>query len=103
VSRRRSAPDGSGGPNRSRRAPDWLVAMVLAEAVALAIALITPITPTRTGSTWSAAELFSANPGYLEKVAANFVMVNGIMGVLALVVWILWSRSSSKSGQNGPG
>ena len=35
--------------------PDWLVALLMAEGVALMIALVTPITPSKTGSTWSPA------------------------------------------------
>ncbi len=56
--------------------PDWLVAVLLTEGTALLIALVTPVTPTKTGSTWSPADLFTADPSYLQKVMASFVMVS---------------------------
>ena len=82
--------------DRRSRLPDWLVAVVLTEGTALMIALVTPITPSRTGSTWSPAELFSADPNYLEKVLASFVAVNLIIAVLAPVAWVAIRRDRSK-------
>jgi hypothetical protein len=58
------------------------------EAFALAVALVTPITPSKTGSTWSPGEFFSRDPSYLEDVAASFLMVNGLLLVIGLAVWI---------------
>jgi predicted TIM-barrel fold metal-dependent hydrolase len=60
------------------------------------IALVTPITPTKTGSTWSPAELFTADPSYLEKVFASFVMVNLIIAALGLVAWVAIRRGWTK-------
>ena len=48
-----------------------------------------PLTPSKTGSTWSPAHLFTPDPTYLEKVAASFVLVNGILVGLGVVVWIV--------------
>lgn len=62
------------------------------EAFALMVALVTPITPSKTGSTWSPGELFSTDPSYLEDVAASFLMVNGLLLVIGLAVWVT-SRS----------
>lgn len=78
--------------DRRRDTPDRLVAVLLAEAVALLIALVTPITPSKTGSTWSPAELFFAQPSYLKEVLASFVLVNLLLGVLGLIVWIAVRR-----------
>jgi hypothetical protein len=59
------------------------------EAFALLVALVTPITPSKTGSTWTPGEFFSADPSYLLDVAASFLMVNGLLLVLGLTVWIV--------------
>ena len=68
---------------------DRAVGILAMESIALGIALAMPITPSKTGSTWSPAHLFTPDPTYLEEVAASFVSVNAIfvvLGVLALVV-----------------
>lgn len=82
-------------PDRKRPA-DWVVTLLLAEGVALLIALVTPITPSKTGSTWSPADLFVTDPNYLEKVIASFVAVNVLIAVLGLVVSASIRRDRSK-------
>lgn len=62
----------------------------LVEAFVLLIALIMPVTPSKTGSDRSLAEYFILNPNYIEKVLFNFVFINLIVGLLALVVFIVW-------------
>jgi len=66
------------------------------EAIALGIALATPLTPSKTGSTWSPANFFSTDPTYLEKVAASFVLVNVLLLVLGLVAWVISRRGASE-------
>ena len=58
------------------------------EAFALMVALVTPITPSKTGSTWTPGEFFSTDPSYLEDVAASFLMVNGLLLFIGLAVWV---------------
>ncbi len=58
------------------------------ELFAVLVALVTPITPSKTGSTWSPGELFSADPSYLVDVAVSFLMVNGLLLFLGLAVWV---------------
>ena len=77
------------GENPKTSVPGWVAGVLWAEAVALVIALVTPITPSKTGSTWSPANIFSENPTYLEKVAASFVVVNLLLVVLGLVAWVV--------------
>lgn len=76
--------------------PAWLQGVLWAEAVALVIALVMPLTPTKTGSTWSPANLFSTDPTYLEKVVASFVVVNLLLVVLGLAAWVVLRRSGSE-------
>jgi hypothetical protein len=64
------------------------VGIVIAEAVALLIALIMPFTPSRTGSTWSPAELFTPDPSYLPQVLANFAMIHAIYLVFGVPIWL---------------
>jgi hypothetical protein len=68
----------------SRSHSDRVTGVVVIESVALAIALVTPITPSKTGSTWSPADLMWTDPTYLQKVAASFVVVNLLIAVLGL-------------------
>ncbi len=68
----------------------------MTEAIALGIALAMPITPSKTGSTWSPANFFSTDPTYLEKVAASFVVVNFLLLVLGLVAWVISRRGASE-------
>lgn len=76
--------------------PDWAVVLLMTQGLALLIALVTPVTPTKTGSKWSPAELFLADPSYLEKVLASYVVVNLLMAVIALLAWVSVRRDRSK-------
>jgi len=66
------------------------------EAIALLIGLAMPITPSKTGSTWSPAHLFSADPSYLTEVAVYFLMTNVLILGIGVGVWVLakFKRSS---------
>lgn len=77
---------------RRKRLPDWAAGLLVTEAVAFLIALVTPVTPSKTGSTWSPAEIFWTDPGYLREVAADFVFVNLLILVLGLITWLLVVR-----------
>ena len=77
------------GRDRARRFPDWLVGIFTLEAIAVGIAVFLPLTPSKTGSTWSPAELFKADPAYFEKVLASFVTVNLLIGLLGVVAWVV--------------
>lgn len=76
---------------------DRLVAVFLVEAMALMIALVTPITPSKTGSQWSAAELIDPDPSYPLEVLVYFVLTNALFGVLGLAVY-LYARLGKDDG-----
>lgn len=61
----------------------------LSQVVALLIALVMPVTPSRTGSDWSLARAFFADPSYVHEVLVYFVLTNLLMGLLALFVLVL--------------
>ena len=85
----------SRGEKQTSRLPGWLAAVILAEAAALMIALVTPITPSKTGGpAWTPADMFSTDPSYLEEVAASFVLVNVLIAVIGLVAWVAVRRGS---------
>ena len=65
-----------------------LTGLLVLEFIALLIALVSPVTPSRTGSTWSPAELFTTDPSYGQKVLAAFVTVNLMLAVLGGIVWL---------------
>jgi hypothetical protein len=70
--------------NLRSRVSERVTGLLVIESIALAIALVTPITPSKTGSTWSPADLMWTDPTYLQKVAASFVVVNLLIAVLGL-------------------
>ena len=78
----------SGSDDSQGALPDWAVALLAVEAIALLIGLAMPITPSKTGSTWSPAQLFSTDPSYLMEVAVYFVMTNLLFLAIALVAWV---------------
>ena len=80
--------------NPRPKVSDRVVGLLVVESIALAIALVTPITPSKTGSTWSPAHLLWTDPTYLQKVAASFVVVNLLIVVLGLAALAVakWDR-----------
>ena len=79
----------NGVSDKRLRIPDRLKAVAVVEVIALLIALVEPITPSKTGSTWSPAEIFAANPSYLAKVLASFISVNLLIAILGIVAWVV--------------
>jgi hypothetical protein len=68
---------------------DRLVGLLALETIAVGIALVAPVTPTRTGGEpWTPARWFTPDPTYLEDVAGSFVTVHVIFLVLGLLVWL---------------
>jgi len=66
-----------------------LTGILVVEVIAALIALVEPVTPSKTGSKWSPAEIFTTDPSYLQKVLAAFVAVNLLFAVLGVVVWVV--------------
>lgn len=71
---------------------EWLL---LIEGVAVMIAMVMPVTPSKTGSDWSLAELVYSEPTYLQEVFVNFVFTNVLILVVGAAV-ILWVRLQEK-------
>ena len=65
----------------------WKAVLIL-EWIALLIGLAMPITPSKTGSDFSMADLFFEDPTYLQEVLVYFLLTNALFGVLAVVVFI---------------
>jgi len=78
--------DPSGKPPRI---PDRLKAVAVVEVIALLIALAEPVTPSKTGSTWSPAEIFTPDPSYLAKVLASFISVNLLIATFGGLAWVV--------------
>lgn len=66
----------------------WKI-LFLIEASLLAISLILPITPSKTGSDKSLAEYFIESPNYFEQVLFNLVFINLIVGFISIIVLIV--------------
>ena len=81
------------GEKESLTRKDRLVAIAAIETISIGIAIFMPITPSKTGSTWSPASLFTENPSYLQDVAAWFVMTNFLFYAMLLAAWLMNRRS----------
>lgn len=92
-----------GGRDRRSPLPDRLVGLLTVETIALAIALVMPLTPSRTGSTWSFAHLYWPEPTYLQKVFATFLVGNALFALLGVVVWLLVRRDRARESGDGGG
>ena len=68
----------------------WQIVLGL-EAIAAMIALVMPLTPSKTGSTTGIPHLFFDEPTYLQEIAVHFVATNALIGLIALAAWI-WLR-----------
>ena len=62
----------------------WQAALLL-EATALMIALVMPVTPSRTGTEWSLAELVFPEPSYVQEVVVYFAAANLVMLLVGAV------------------
>ena len=78
------------------RLPGWAAGLLVMQTIALGIAVVTPITPSKTGSTWSPAEYFTPEPTYLQKVLAAYVVVNVLLLLLGLLAWVFARRDGSE-------
>jgi hypothetical protein len=67
--------------------------LLLVEAIALVIALVVPLTPSKTGGDVRLGKYFFAEPTYLHEVLVGFVLVNGIIMVFAIAFWIYNARN----------
>lgn len=82
-------PEG-GPPEPSSPRRDLAVALFLGEATAVLIALFMPLTPSKTGSRWTPAEWFWAEPSYLQKAVVYYLLIHAL--TLAIVVTVLVVR-----------
>jgi hypothetical protein len=71
------------------RSSDRVVGILAIQSIALLIGIAMPLTPSKTGSTWSPAQLFWDDPSYLREVAVYFVMTNLLILGIGLVVWLV--------------
>ena len=70
---------------------------LLIEAIALFIALIMPITPSKTGSDTNLADWFFKDPNYFQEVLIHFIFINIIFVFIgiALMIWKKNQKSDS--------
>jgi len=65
------------------------------QAVLLALGLIMPITPLKTGGRANAASLFFENPGYLHEALVWYLFYNVVVALIAVIV-VIWARRSKE-------
>lgn len=68
---------------------------LLTEGVAVMIAMVMPVTPSKTGSDWSLAEIVYSEPTYLQEVFVYFVFTNLLVLIVGAAV-VLWVRLQEK-------
>ncbi len=83
--------------DRQREYSLWII-VLLFEFIALLIGLVMPITPSKTGSDYSLAELFFEDPSYLQEVLVYFLLANLTLGILALVALAIYRWEKRRDG-----
>ena len=78
--------------NGSQRITFWH-GLLLAEGAALMIALLMPITPSKTVSERGIADFLIPDPTYLQKVVVYFILTNILILIFGIIVW-LWLKFS---------
>ncbi len=80
-------------PEQPERFTIWH-GLLLAETAALATALLMPLTPNKTGSDSSLADLFFEGPTYLQEVLVYFILTNLLILILGVIlaVWLRFSK-----------
>ena len=67
--------------------------LFLVEGAALMIALLMPITPSKTGSDRGIADFLIPNPTYLQEVVVYFILTNILILIIVVIIW-LWVKFS---------
>jgi len=62
--------------------------LLLAEVSALLIALLMPITPSKTGSGRGLADFLISDPSYLQEVVVYFALTNLLLFILGVIIAI---------------
>jgi len=73
----------------------WGVGILLTQLSALAIGLLMPITPSRTGSSWTPALWVTDDPSYLMEVLVHYVLTNVLILVLGSAFWVFAIRNKA--------
>ncbi|MEN8145214.1 MAG: hypothetical protein ABFS14_09715 [Gemmatimonadota bacterium] len=68
-------------------------AVLAVEAIAGGIALVMPVTPSKTGGDGSMADMFFAAPTYWQEVLVLFVLGNVLLAILILIARITNKRA----------
>ncbi len=76
--------------NQEERFTIWH-GLLLTEGPAIVIALLMPITPSKTGSEGSIADWFFPDPSYLQEVIVSFLFVNLLLLILG-VIFMVWLK-----------
>ena len=74
---------------------DLLVTLLLSQTICVALGILLPITPSKTGAKHSLAEFFLEYPTYLEEFIFYYLFTNIIL-LAVLFGFILWIHFSSK-------
>lgn len=78
--------------NGSQRFTFWH-GLLLAESAAIMIALLMPITPSKTGSDRGIADFLIPEPSYLQEVVVYFILTNILIVIIGVIIW-LWVKFS---------
>ena len=68
---------------------------LLIEVIALFIAMIMPITPSKTGSDTSLADWFFKDPNYFQEFLFHLIFTNIIIAFVA-IGYFIWSRTQNR-------
>jgi prolipoprotein diacylglyceryltransferase len=77
----------------------WAQVLLLVESAVLMIALIMPVTPSKTGGDVRLAKYFVEQPTYLHEVVLNVILLHLIIAAFALV-FLAFGRKEIRGGDS---
>lgn len=81
-------------PEAPPRWPDWLVGLVMIEAMSVATGVLMPITSNARGGEWHLASVFGMTPSYLNNAFLWYLVSNGLLLTIGSIVWLSSRRRS---------
>lgn len=67
--------------------PDWLVGLLMIEAMSIATGLLMPITSNARGGEWHLTSVFGMQPSYLANALLWYFVSSGVLLLIGGVVW----------------
>ena len=68
--------------------PDWVVGLLMIEAMSIATGLLMPITSNARGSEWHLADVFGMTPSYFNNAFLWYLISSGVLLTIGSAIWL---------------